>query len=81
MQVGQRTDVIVVGLANGTGSYWVRATLSSCSSTTGPDGLGIAYYLHEDLATPPTTTAWPDTTDPCANVSILLLHVDLRILC
>ncbi|KAI9859798.1 MAG: hypothetical protein M1813_006515 [Trichoglossum hirsutum] len=65
--VGQRTDVIVKGLANGTGAYWVRSTISSCSFTTQPNALGIAYYLHDALNTPPTTTAWPDTTDPCAN--------------
>ncbi|KAH0556122.1 hypothetical protein GP486_005944 [Trichoglossum hirsutum] len=65
--VGQRTDVIVKGLANGTGAYWVRSTLSSCSFTTQGNALGIAYYLHDALDTPPTTTAWPDNTDPCAN--------------
>ncbi|KAI9766480.1 MAG: hypothetical protein M1839_004901 [Geoglossum umbratile] len=67
LAVGQRVDVIVAGLAGATGSYWIRSTMSSCSATTQPNALGIAYYTHDALDTAPTTSAWPDNTDPCAN--------------
>jgi hypothetical protein len=78
MQIGQRADVIVVGLPGATGAYWIRSTMGSCSATTQPNALGIAYYTHDALNNPPTTEAWPDNTDPCANVSIIFLLLMAR---
>jgi hypothetical protein len=68
-----------VGLANATGAYWIRSTLSTCSSTSQPNALGIAYYTHDALNTAPTTSAWPDNTDPCANVSFISLPITVRV--
>lgn len=45
----------------------MRSTISNCSLTTQPDALAIIYYPSAPTDTKPTTTAWPDTTDQCAN--------------
>ncbi|KAI9868511.1 MAG: hypothetical protein M1813_005955 [Trichoglossum hirsutum] len=65
LAVGQRADVIVQGLANGTGSYWMRANLTSCAPSANPMAKAIIHYDYSNKL--PTSTPWPDTTtDPCA---------------
>jgi len=64
LAVGQRMDVIVQGLADGHGSYWMRSNLSACAPSANPLAKAIVHYdCSTDL---PTSTPWPDTTDPCA---------------
>ena len=66
--IGQRTDVLVTANGSVSDVVWMRSTLSTCSLASQPDGLAIIYYNGAVNATAkPNTTAWPDTTDPCAN--------------
>jgi len=71
--IGQRTDVLVTGLSNGTGEYWMRSNLSDCSLKTNGAATAVVYYLHEDLTKEPTTQPWPawvnSVENICANVS------------
>ena len=67
MQIGQRTDVIVEATGTPTSIYWMRSTISNCSNTIQPSALAIIYYPSAPTSSKPTTTAWPDTTDQCAN--------------
>jgi len=48
----------------------MRSTLSNCSSTTQPFAKAIVRY--DNSNSQPSTTAWPDTTDPCANDDLSL---------
>ena len=66
--VGQRTDVIVEANGNVNESYWMRSTISTCSFTNQPDALAIVYYPKAPQNSKPISTAWNDTTKPCANV-------------
>jgi len=70
LAIGQRTDVIVQGLANGKGSYWMRSTMTSCAATTQPLAKAIVHY--DESGFKPNTTAWEDNTDPCANDALEL---------
>jgi FtsP/CotA-like multicopper oxidase with cupredoxin domain len=69
-QIGQRTDVIVQGLANGKGSYWMRSTMSACAATNQPFAKAIVHYDNHGFK--PNTTAWEDNTDPCANDNLAI---------
>ena len=68
--VGQRTDVIVEANGNVNESYWMRSTISTCSFTNQPDALAIVYYPQSNRFSKPSSTAWNDTTKPCANVCL-----------
>jgi FtsP/CotA-like multicopper oxidase with cupredoxin domain len=70
--IGQRTDVLVTGVGNATSAFWMRSSITSCSLASQPNALAVVYYKHGDLQTKPNTTAWPDTTDPCANDDLSL---------
>ncbi|PQE11769.1 hypothetical protein CJF32_00002578 [Rutstroemia sp. NJR-2017a WRK4] len=64
--VGQRTDVIVTGISNGQGSYWLRSTIAACSLASNPEAKAVVYYG----TTPnlkPTTTASAAFTSSVAN--------------
>lgn len=68
--IGQRTDVLVTGLAGATGSYSMRSSIASipCSFSSNPDATAIVYYKHEALALgTPNSTAWPAWTNSVAN--------------
>ena len=67
--VGQRTDVIVEANGAVNESYWMRSTISTCSFSSQPNALAIISYPKAPQNTKPTSTAWTDTTKPCANVS------------
>ena len=71
--VGQRTDVIVEANGDVNESYWMRSTISTCSSTNQPDALAIIYYLRASKTSKPTSTAWADTANECVNVCFLHL--------
>ncbi|WYZ39515.1 hypothetical protein EsH8_III_001429 [Colletotrichum jinshuiense] len=67
--IGQRADVIVkANVGDGTGAFWMRSNITSCSLTTQPLGLAAIYYDKADQTKAPTSTAW-DVPDPgnCAN--------------
>jgi FtsP/CotA-like multicopper oxidase with cupredoxin domain len=66
--IGQRTDVIVTGLPNATGEYWMRSNLSDCSLKTNAAATGVVYYLHEDLTKEPTTQPWPAWVNSVENI-------------
>ena len=65
--VGQRADVIVQANFSSTSSWWMRSTISSCSLGDQPIGLAMIYYEDADTSVTPNSTAWVDTTVPCAN--------------
>jgi len=65
--VGQRADVLVTADGGDDDIVWMRSTLSSCSLANQPNGLAMIYYPSADPNAKPTTSPWPDTTDPCAN--------------
>jgi len=64
LAVGQRTDVLVQGLADGKGTYWMRSNLTSCSIAAAPLVKAVIHYDSSNAL--PTTSPWPDTSDPCA---------------
>ncbi|TVY80676.1 oxidoreductase ptaK [Lachnellula suecica] len=74
--VGQRTDVIVTGIAGATGSYLMRSTVAACSLANGGKSTAIVYYGTTAPSIPPTTTAWPKFLDSvqnqCANDDLSL---------
>ena len=65
--IGQRTDVLVTANLSSTSSVWMRSTLSSCSLASQPDGLALVYYPNANTSAVPTSQAYLDTTNPCAN--------------
>lgn len=65
--IGQRTDVIVQANGDPESTYWMRSTISNCSLTIQPDALAVIYYPSAPADETPKTTAWTDTTPPCAN--------------
>ncbi|MCJ1459684.1 hypothetical protein MMC28_010063 [Mycoblastus sanguinarius] len=65
--VGQRSDVIVQAIGNGTSSYWMRSTISNCSNTIQPDALAVIHYPNAPKHVKPTSTAWVDDTVECSN--------------
>lgn len=68
--IGQRVDVLVT--ANGTANtaVWMRSTITSCSLATQPNAFATIYYNNASTTIKPNSTAWPDTTDPCANADL-----------
>ncbi|KAL6721966.1 hypothetical protein ACLMJK_001071 [Lecanora helva] len=65
--VGQRSDVIVDAIGDDHTSYWMRSTMSNCSRTLQPYAQAIVYYPDAPKDEKPTTTAWIDNTNACAN--------------
>ncbi|KAM3068000.1 hypothetical protein ACMFMG_011048 [Clarireedia jacksonii] len=65
--VGQRTDVIVTGLPNGKGSYWLRSTIAACSLASNPEAKAVVYYGTGVPNLKPTTTASAAFTSSVAN--------------
>ena len=59
--------MIVEATGSPTSAYWMRSTISNCSVTIQPFALAIVYYPSANTTTKPTTTAWSDLTDQCAN--------------
>jgi len=59
--VGQRTDVIVEGLSNSTGVYWMRSSLGTdrCTLNDGisPNAVAAVYYQDADTSSVPETTS------------------------
>ncbi|KAI0154133.1 multicopper oxidase [Xylariaceae sp. FL1272] len=66
--VGQRVDVVVKANGNSEGAYWLRANMTSCSTTKQPNALAAIYYDEADTSTIPQSTPW-NVPDPntCAN--------------
>ncbi|KAI1436999.1 multicopper oxidase-domain-containing protein [Xylaria sp. CBS 124048] len=66
--VGQRVDVIVKADGNPESAYWLRSTLTTCSSATQPMALAAIYYNGADTDSVPASKPW-DVPDPgtCAN--------------
>lgn len=71
--VGQRTDVIVHAHADPGSAFWLRANMTSCSSTKQPLALAAIYYQGADNTSVPTSTPW-DVPDPgtCENDDLAL---------
>lgn len=65
--VGQRADVIVEATEDDSDAFWMRSVISNCSLTYQPNGYAMLYYQNADTDGKPNSTAWPDTTDSCAN--------------
>ena len=77
MGVGQRTDIIVEGLPDATGSYLMRSQSPGvpCTNTIQPNATAIVYYENQYL---PQTTPWPafvSNVELCANVCYLTLSM------
>ncbi|KAF4632077.1 hypothetical protein G7Y89_g6052 [Cudoniella acicularis] len=77
--IGQRTDVLITGLQNPTGSYLMRSTIArgGCSLSNQPDATAIVYYNYAALSKgTPNTTAWPaflnSVQNQCANDNLTL---------
>jgi hypothetical protein len=70
--VGQRTDVIVEGLADATGSYFLRSQSPAkpCADTIQPNATAIIYYQNEYLPEPDPWPAFTDAVEVCANVCL-----------
>lgn len=66
--VGQRSDVIVEADQEPDKAYWMRSIITNCSLTLQPDARAIIYYPKAPRNKKPTTEAWVDNTDACANV-------------
>lgn len=64
--VGQRVDVLVYAGGQATDYIWMRSTISSCSARHQPNALAIINYSQADPHGIPSTTAFLDPTDPCA---------------
>lgn len=80
--VGQRTDILVTGLEDPEGAYWMRANISAiCSPANQPLAVAAIYYPEADTSEPPaTTSSIQPFTETCTNVrlyllSSLLIHV------
>ncbi|KAI0848477.1 putative multicopper oxidase [Daldinia vernicosa] len=71
--VGQRTDVIVHAHADPGSAFWLRANMTSCSSTKQPLALAAIYYQGADNISVPDSTPW-DVPDPgtCENDDLAL---------
>ncbi|RAO66035.1 uncharacterized protein BHQ10_002047 [Talaromyces amestolkiae] len=67
--VGQRTDVIVEGLPDATGSYFLRSQSPAkpCADTIQPNATAIIYYRNEYLPEPDPWPAFTDAVQVCAN--------------
>lgn len=65
--IGQRADVLVTANLTSASSVWMRSTLSSCSLASQPDGLAMVYYPNASTSAVPTSQAFVDNTNPCAN--------------
>jgi FtsP/CotA-like multicopper oxidase with cupredoxin domain len=73
--VGQRTDILVTGLEDPEGAYWMRANISTnCSPTNQPLAVAAIYYPEANTSEPPTTTSSVQPfTETCMNVRLYLL--------
>jgi len=60
--IGQRTDVIVKGIANASGSYLMRSSVAlfPCSNSKNGNATAIVYYGSKAPSKPPLTLPWPD---------------------
>lgn len=65
--IGQRVDIIVEATGTATDAVFMRSVISNCSLTHQPNGYAMVYYQNAETNVKPNTTAWPDTTDACAN--------------
>ena len=52
--IGQRTDIIVQGLANSTGAFWMRSN-ATCSTSLNPQALAVVYYEKANTSSVPTS--------------------------
>ena len=76
LHVGQRTDVVVEGVGNSTGAYWMRSSISlNCSVTTTSQGLGVVLYedtgeqAQPDSSISTAGAAADQKSNICTNVS------------
>lgn len=67
LAVGQRMDVLVTATLPANSSVWMRSDLTSCSLNHQPNALAMIYYPSANNTGVPTSTAYVDTTNPCAN--------------
>ncbi|KAL3426674.1 multicopper oxidase [Phlyctema vagabunda] len=60
--IGQRTDVLVTGMSNPNGTYFMRSTIPTadgCSLAGNPDATAIVYYNGSAPTQTPRTSPWP----------------------
>ena len=65
--IGQRTDVIVRAIGKPTDSFWMRSSITVCATANRPLALAKVFYERANTSVVPQSTAWNDTTNPCAN--------------
>lgn len=65
--VGQRADVIVEATGSASHAVWMRSVISNCSLSNQPYAYAMVYYPNADTNAKPNSTAWPITSDVCAN--------------
>lgn len=65
--IGQRADIIVEATGTAKEAFWLRSTISNCSLPYQPNGYAMIYYQNADTDSKPTSKAWVDNTDICAN--------------
>ncbi|KAK5947286.1 hypothetical protein PMZ80_001436 [Knufia obscura] len=70
LAIGQRMDVLIQGNNDPTTSAFIRSTISTCTKAKQPNALALLYYPSADRTITPTSTAHPDTTDPCAEAPV-----------
>jgi FtsP/CotA-like multicopper oxidase with cupredoxin domain len=66
LAIGQRMEVLVTANLPANSSVWMRSDLS-CSLDHQPNALAMVYYPSANHTGVPTSTAYIDTTNPCAN--------------
>jgi len=67
---GQRTEVLVEGLGDSHGAYWMRSNVSDfCAFSFQPEARAAIYYEDADTSVMPVSEAWPRTPqyDHCGN--------------
>ncbi|KAI9840148.1 MAG: hypothetical protein M1838_004201 [Thelocarpon superellum] len=65
--IGQRVDIIVKATGKPTDAVWMRSFITACATANQPLALAEVFYEKANMTDTPKTTAWNDTTDPCAN--------------